>query len=190
MPFDQGAPQFGLNDGKIATWSAVGGVSTYTPSAGTDIMSIQMGNVAMELTSAILTGDDRQTAIAAQAIGGTCQMRWGGLNLDMLAVLLGKTVATSASVKHLNLPGGHKMPYVGIILKALSAETGDTWLWLPKCKIMSGFTLAQMEYGTFTIPEVTMQIVDDADWGAINVITHPTDVPITVFPPAGITALP
>lgn len=190
MPFDQGSPQFGLNDGKIATWSSVAGVSTYTPSTGTDIMSIQMGNVAMEIISAILTGDDRQTAIAASAIGGTVQMRWGGLNLDMLSVLLGKTIGVTSSVRNLQIAGGLKMPYVGVILKALSAETGDTWLWLPKCKVLSGFTLAQMEYGAFTIPEVTMQVVDDDDWGAINIITHPTDVPITVFPPANIAQVP
>lgn len=188
MPFDQGAPQFGLNDGKIATW---GTGSVYTPSTGSDIMSIQMGNVAMEIVSAILTGDDRQTAIASSAIGGTCQMRWGGLNLDMLGILTGKTVvAGSSSLRSLRITGGQKMPYVGVILKALSAEAGDTWLFLPKCKILSGFTLAQMEYGTFTIPEVTMQVVDDEEWGAINVITHPTDVPITAFPPVGIVANP
>ena len=194
MPFDQGSPQFGLNDGKIATWSQAtpGAAPTYTPTAGTDIMSIQMGSVTLEIISAILTGDDKQTAISASAIGGTIQMRWGGLNLDMLAVLLGKTVTSSSpsSTRQLMIAGGQKMPYVGIILKALSAETGDTWLWLPKCKVLSGFTLAQMEYGAFTIPEVTMQVVDDNRWGAINIITHPTDVPITAFPPANIAMLP
>ena len=189
MPFDQGSPQFGLNDGKIATWSSTAGVTSYTPIGGTDIMSIQMGNVAMEVISAILTGDDTQTAISAASIGGTLQLRWGGLNLDMLAVLTGRTVTSgTSSMKSIRIAGGQKMPYVGIILKALSAESGDTWLFLPKTKITSGFTLAQMEYGAFTIPEVTMQVVDDLQWGAINVITHPTDVPITAFPPAGLVA--
>jgi len=194
MPFEQGAPQFGLNDAKIATWTA--GVApaspSYAPPAGSDIMSIQMGSVTMEIISAILTGDDTQTAIAAQAIGGTVQMRWGGLNLDTLAILLGKAVTSSSpsSTRQLMIAGAQKMPYVGIILKALSAETGDTWLWLPKCKVMSGFTLAQMEYGTFTIPEVTMQVVDDNRWGAINIITHPTDVPIAAMPPTNIAMLP
>jgi hypothetical protein len=187
MPFDQGSPQFGLNDGKIATWSA-GTPSSYLPVGGTDIMSIQMGQVAMDLVTAVLQGDDRQTAVAASAIGGTIQMRWGGLNLSSLAILTGTTIGTISSVKQVQIVGGLKMPYVGVILKALSAETGDTWLWIPKCKITSGFTLAQMEYGSFTIPEVTMQIVDDASWGAINVITHPTDVPITAFPPTLIAA--
>jgi hypothetical protein len=189
MPFDQGSPQFGLNDGKIATWSSNGTITSYAPVGGTDIMSIQMGNVAMEVISAILTGDDTQTAISAASIGGTLQLRWGGLNLDMLAILTGRTVTSgTSSMKSIRIAGGQKMPYVGIILKALSAEAGDTWLFLPKTKITSGFTLAQMEYGAFTIPEVTMQVVDDLQWGAINVITHPTDVPITAFPPAGLVA--
>lgn len=191
MPFDSGSPQFGLNDGKIATWVApvAAGATTYSPAGGTDIMSIQMGQVTMELVSAILTGDDKQTAIAAAAIGGTVQVRWGGLNLSSLAVLTGTTIsALSSSAKQIQIVGGQKMPYVGIILKALSAEAGDTWLWLPKCKIMSGFTLAQMEYGAFVIPEVTMQVVDDASWGSINVITHVVDTPVLAFPPANLLA--
>jgi len=185
MPFDQGSPQFGINDAKIATWVApvAAGPSTYTPVGGSDIMSIQMGQVTMELVTAVLTGDDRQTAVSASAIGGTIQMRWGGLNLTTLALLTGTTIGSISSVKQVQITGGLKMPYIGIIMKALSSEVGDTWLWIPKAKITSGFTLAQMEYGAFTIPEVTMQIVDDASYGAINVVTHPTEVQITAFPP-------
>jgi hypothetical protein len=180
--FDQGAPQFGLNDAVIAPWPS------YTPI--TDIMSVQMGTVAMEVVTATLTGDDRQTAVSANAIGGTVQVRMGGLNPSIMAVLLGKAVTSSASIRQLLIPGGLKMPYIGMVLKALSSETGDTWLWIPKCKITSTFTIAQMEYGTFTIPEVTLTIVDDANWGSINIITHPTNVDITVLPPAGIAQLP
>jgi len=192
MPFDQGSPQFGLNDAKIATWvaGAAGAPPTYTPPTGTDIMSIQMGQVTMEIVNAILTGDDRQTAISAAAIGGTVQLRWGGLNLSSLAVLTGKAITSSSSTRMMMITGGSQMPYVGIILKALSSEAGDTWLFLPKCKILSGFTIAQMEYGAFTIPEVTMQIVDDDKYGSVNIITHPVDLPITAFPPAGIVPLP
>jgi hypothetical protein len=189
MPFDQGSPQFGLNDAKIATWNP-GTPPTYTPPAGSDIMSIQMGQVAMDIVQAILTGDDRQTAISASAIGGTVQLRWGGLNLSTLAILTGKQITSTASTRLMMITGGSNMPYVGIILKALSSEAGDTWLFIPKCKIASGFTIAQMEYGSFTIPEVTMQIVDDDKYGSINIITHPVDTPITVFPPAGVVALP
>ena len=187
MPFDVGSPQFGLNDGKISAWQPG---STYNPPAGTDIMSIQMGSVSMEVITATLTGDDKQTAVSSNAIGGTLQLRWGGLNLSMLAILLGKAAAVSSSQSNVQITGGQKMPYVGIILKALSAETGDTWIFIPKCKVASAFTLVQMEYGSFAIPEVTMQIVDDDKWGSINVLTHPVDTPITTFPPTLIPALP
>lgn len=187
MPFEAGAPQFGLNDAKIAAW-ATG--SSYTPPAGSDIMSVQMGSVAMEVITATLTGDDKQTAVSSNAIGGTLQLRWGGLNLTTLGILLGKTPASSSSQSNVQIVGGQKMPYVGIILKALSSEVGDTWVFIPKCKIASTFTLVQMEYGAFAIPEVTMQIVDDDKWGSINILTHPVDTMITAFPPTFIPALP
>lgn len=181
MPFEQGSPQFGLNDGRLATWNA-----TNDYGALSDIMSIQMGTATMEVISAILTGDDRQTAIASAAIGGTVQVRMGGLNPTTLGILTGKSVTTISSVNQLQIQGSDRMPYVGIILKSLSAETGDTWLFVPKCKIVSNFTIFQAEYGAFTIPEVTLQVVDDGTWGAFNIITHPTDLAITVIPPANI----
>lgn len=183
MPFDQGAPSFGLNDGKIANWITTAGVTSY--GTLTDIMSIQMANVSVETVNAILVGDDRQTAIMALAIGGTLQLRFGGMNTSSLAVLLGKAMTTVTGVNQIQISGGHKFPYLGGAFKALSAEIGDTWLWIPKFKIMSGFTL-QMEYGAFSIPEVTCQVVDDDNWGIVNIVTHPTDLPITVFPPANI----
>ncbi len=182
--FDQGAPQFGLNDGKVATWNSTGSYGTLT-----DIMSIQMGQVTQKMVNAILTGDDRETAIYSAVIGGTVQVRFGGLNLSSYAVLTGKSIGVISSVSQLQLVGGDKMPYVGIILKALAAEAGDTWLFLPKCRILSDFVVAQMEYGAFVIPAVTMEIVDDATYGAINIITHPSAVDITVIPPANIAAV-
>ena len=184
MPFDQGAPQFGLNDAKIAKWNSAGSYGTLT-----DVMSIQMGTVTKKVVSAILTGDDRETAIASMVIGGTVQMRFGGLNLSSYAVLTGKSIGVISSVSQLYLTGGDVMPYIGIILKVNSAETGDTWFFMPKCKIVSDYTIAQAEYGTFTIPEVTLEVVDDASYGVINVITHPTGLDITVMPPANIATV-
>jgi hypothetical protein len=81
------------------------------------------------------------------------------------------------------------MPYFGAIVKALSEEIGDTWIFLPKCKIMSDFVLFQGEFGAFSTPEVTVQCVPDETWGLANFITHPTDVPISVIPPANIAEI-
>ena len=181
MPFDQGSPQFGLNDAKVAVWNATNSYGTLT-----DVMSVQMAQTTLQFINAILTGDDQETATASNLIGGQLQFRFGGLNPSMLAVITGKSVTTISSVNQLQFEGGDRMPYFGMIVKALSAEVGDTWIFVPKCKIMSDFVIAQNEYGQFTTPELTVKFVNDDTWGLANVITHPTDVAITVIPPVNI----
>jgi hypothetical protein len=186
MAFDQGAPSFGLNDLKIQTWSSAG---TYSGTI-TDVMSAQMANVTMQMISAILNGDDSITAAAARAIGGEQQMRWGGVSMSALAVMTGKAVTTISSVNQLQIAGGDRMPYFGVIAKALVEEGGGAfWVYLPKVKIMSNFTLVQMEYGAFAIPEVTCQLVDDASYGVINLIADAANIDVTVMPPANIAVV-
>lgn len=185
MPFTQGAPSFGLADVKIASWTSAG---TYgTP---VDVMSVQMMGVTMQMVQAQLTGDDQITATAARAIGGTVQVRFGGINIDALEVLTGKTATTISSVEQLQIEGGDRMPYVGLIGKALVEEgSGDIWVYVPKAKIMSDFTIAMLEYGAFAIPEVTLQLVGDGSYGIVNLVSHPTDLAITVMPPANIAVV-
>jgi hypothetical protein len=82
------------------------------------------------------------------------------------------------------------MPYFGIQGKMQDAAgTGSIVLYLPKCKVMSEFTIIQGEYGTFVIPEVTVQLVPDATYGVYNLIQYPTDFTIAVFPPANIATV-
>lgn len=181
MPFEQGSPQFGANDAKVAVWNATDDYGSVT-----DVMSVQMAQTTLQFVNAVLNGDDVITATASSLIGAQLQFRFGGLNPTMLGVITGKGVTTISSVNQLQFEGGERMPYFGFIVKALSAETGDTWIFLPKCKIMSDFVIAQNEYGAFTTPEVTVQCVPDETWGLANVITHPTNVAITVMPPADI----
>jgi len=186
MPFDQGSPQFGLTDCKIQTWASAG---IYSGTA-VDIMSVQMMGVTIQFIQAQLTGDNRITATAALAIGGTCQIRFGGVSPVALAIMLGRVNTTISSVIQQGIKGGDRMPYFGIIGKAEAAEgLGDTWVYCPKVKLMSDFTLAMLEYGAFVIPEVTCQLVDDDTYGVVNIITHPTSVEITTFPPPNIAAL-
>lgn len=181
MPFDQGAPQFGLNDAKIATWNATDDYGSLV-----DIMGVQMAQATAQIVSAIANGDDSIVAAAARLTGFQLQMRWVGMNPTSLAIITGVSVDTISSVNNLQFVGGERMPYFGAIIKALSEEIGDTWVFLPKCKIMSDFVPFQGEFGTFTTPEVTVQCVPDETWGLANIITHPTDVPITVIPPENI----
>jgi hypothetical protein len=181
MGFDQGAPQFGIHDAKVASWTATNTYGTLT-----DIMGIQMAQATMQVISAIANGDDTIVAAGSRLTGVQLQMRFVGMNPSMWAILTGLSVTTISSVKQLQFEGGEKMPYFGAIIKSLSEEAGDTWVFIPKCKIMSDFVLFQGEFGAFTTPEVTVQAVPDETWGLANFITHPTDVDITVIPPADI----
>lgn len=181
MPFDMGAPQFGINDAKVATWNATNSYGTLT-----DVMGIQMAQATIQIISAVANGDDKIVAAASRLTGAQLQMRFVGLNPSMISVITGVSIASSNSVSNVQFTGGERMPYFGAIIKALSEEIGDTWVFLPKCKIMSDFVLFQGEYGTFSTPEVTVQCVPDETWGLANFITHPTDVDITVIPPADI----
>lgn len=185
MPFDQGSPQFGVNDAKVARWTSTNVYGTLT-----DIMGIQMAQATMQQVSAIANGDDKIVAAASRLTGVSLQMRFVGLNPSMLSVITGISLSTTSSVSNLQFTGGERLPYFGVIVKALSEEIGDTWVFLPKCKIMSDFVLFQGEFGAFTTPEVTVQAVGDTTWGLANLITHPSDVPITVIPPANIIQVP
>lgn len=185
MAFTAGSPSFGLADAKVAPWSSAGTYGTLQ-----DVMSVQAMNVTLQYSEAQLTGDDQITATAARAIGGQATFRFGGFNLETMAVILGITATLISSVSQLGVKGGARMPYFGLLGKALVEEgSGDLWLFCPKCKIMGDFNIAQMEYGNFIIPEVTVQLVPDASYGIFNAVTHPTDLAITVMPPANIAIL-
>lgn len=185
MPFEQGGPQFGVNDAKVAAWDGDGTYGTVT-----DVMGIQLAQVSLQIVSAIANGDDKIVAAGARLTGTMLQMRFVGMNPTMLSVITGVATDTISSVINLQFVGGEKMPYFGAIIKIDGEETGDTWAFIPKCKIMSDFVPLQGEFGTFTTPEVNVQAVPDEFWGLANFITHPTAIPITVMPPANIAELP
>lgn len=185
MPFDVGAPQFGLNDARIARWNATDDYGTLT-----DIFGVQMAAATLQIVSAIANGDDKIVAAASRLTGLSLQMRFVGFNPTAFAVMTGVETDTISSVVNQQFVGGERLPYFGVIIKALSEEQGDTWVFIPKVKIMSDFTPFAGEFGTFTTPELTLQGVPDETWGLANFITHPTDVPITVIPPANIAEVP
>lgn len=186
MAFDSyGAPQFGLNDVKIAAWN-----STDSYGSAVDVMSVQLMGAVLQMISAQLEGDDSITATAARSIGGEVRLRFGSVNLSALEVLLGNTATSSVAspneVMGLKVSGGDNMPYFGIVGRAIAEEgVGDFQVFLPKVRITSDITLATMEYGSFVIPEVTAQAVDDATYGIIYLIEHEAETAIAI-PPANI----
>ena len=184
MAFDTfGAPQFGLEDVKIATWN-----STDSYGTAVDVPSVQLMGTVMQTVSAQLEGDDKITDSHAQIIGGQVRLRFGSVSMAALEVLLGLTSTASASDQdHLKMTGGDDMPYFGICGKMSATQgDGDLHVFLPKVKIMEDVTLAQAEYGQYLIPEVAGQAVDDTTYGVINLIEHAADTAISI-PPSNIS---
>ncbi len=180
MGFDAyGAPQYGLNDVKVATWNA-----TNDYGEEVDVPSVQLMGTVLGIVSAQLEGDDKITASAARAIGGQCRMRFGSVSIAALEVLLGiSSTASGAAQDELKISGGDKMPYFGICGKVLAEEgSGDLHIFLPKCRIMSDVTLAEAQYGQFIIPELTVQLVDDDTHGLIRLIEHAAAAAVAIPP--------
>ena len=184
MPFDSfGAPQYGLNDVKVATWNATNDYGT-----AVDIPSVQLMGTTLSTVSAQLEGDDTIMASAARAVGGEVRVRFGSISIAALEVISGQSSTASGAVQdYLMISGGDAMPYIGICGKAKAEEgTGDTHVFLPKVKLMGDLTISQLEYGQFAIPEATLSIVDDATYGLINVVEHSTDTAVAI-PPSNIS---
>lgn len=183
MAFDSyGAPQFGLNDVKVAAWNA-----TNSYGSAVDVMSAQQLGGTLRVVSAELIGDDSITATGSRVIGGQINMRFGGISLAALEVILGNTATSSVAspneVKQLKMDGGDNLPYFGLVGKALAEEgVGDFMIFYPKCKIMSDIQLANMEYGQFAIPEMTIMAVDDETYGVLSLIEHQANTAIAIPP--------
>ena len=185
MPlFNQGQVSFGLSDVKIAPWDGDG-----TYSAAVDVPSVQMLNVTLQFTSAQLTGDDKITATAARAIGGTATIRWGSISLEVLEVLLGgsltSSVASPNNVRNYRVGGGGANPYFGIVGRALAEDGQDTHVFIPQAKITGDLNIANLAYGEFSVPEAQITMVADETWGVLSIVQNETGVAITI-PPANI----
>lgn len=170
MAWEQGTPPFGLSDCAVAAYTA-----TNTYGNEVDVYSVQALNVTMRTVQAELTGDDQITAVASRPIAAQIEMRFGGVSLAALEVMLGLTATSSISspnnIKNLKVNGGTDLPYFGLIGKSLAAEgDGQLEVFIPKCRIMGDVQLVQLEYGTFSINTVTLMAIPDSTYGLINII--------------------
>lgn len=179
--FQIGSPQFGIRDCKIATNNLNGTFST-----AIDVPSIQLLRTTVNTVSAELEGDDIITATHAKPISAQIVFRFGSIDLRVLNIITGKAYSSSGSTPNIVNRvkyGQDNYPYFAICGKAEAVEGGgDTHIFIPKVKIMEGFELV-MEYGNFSIPELTCMGVYDPDYTAIvEVIMHETAAAVAIPP--------
>lgn len=183
-----GDPIFGLSDGAVATRTGAG-----TYGSLVDVMSIQVASSTLRIQSGELTGDDRITAVAARALAGQLQIRFGGALLEVLEVITGVASASSLTspnrVRRLRIPGGQRMPAFGFVGQGLAEEgLGDQLVFVPNCKVTSDIQITMNEFGNFQVVEFTAMAVADSVYGIINVIPRETTGAFTI-PPANIGTL-
>jgi len=188
LSWENGTPPFGLNDAKIATYTA-----TDNYGSAVDVFSVQALNVTMRMTQAELTGDDQITAVASRPIAAQIEMRFGGVSIAALEVMLGITatssIASPSNIKDLKVNGGIDLPYFGLVGKSLAAEgAGQLEIYIPKCRIMSDIQLVQLEYGVFSINSVTLTAIPDATYGLLSVIEAEAER-VLAIPPSDIPTL-
>lgn len=190
MPFGFGGPQFDIDDAKIASWVGDGTYGT-----ALDVYSVQMVGAQVQTRSGTLSGDGRITDAAAKPISAQVMLRFGGMNLEVLGIITGRTYNDSGSTpnrhRHFRVFGGKKFPYWGLAGKVeASATDGDSHIFIPKCKCMEGFEV-RFEEENYVIPELTcMALPDDnytdvdEDAVLVDFIEHETAVAVAL-PPVG-----
>lgn len=179
--FDTGMPTFGLRKCIIA-------VNNLDGTFGTAVVvpSIKIFNVDYKTVSGKLEGDDSITATAAIAVEAECDLQFGGVTMAAYQVLTGINPTSSGSGAGYNakmLFSNVSFPYFAILGQAYSAQTGDTHMFVPKIKIMSGFAL-KMEYGQFIIPDIKASAVLDPNYNAIFSVIEHGSITSPVIPPA------
>lgn len=133
-------------------------------------------------------GDSRITATASQAISADLTIDMAGLSFQALEVLTGVTATSSnvgSSTEHDFMTWSNfRFPYWGLLAQAWSAEdNGDTLVWLPRVKIMSGFSW-RLEFGKIVTPQYKATAILDDNFGAIMQLIFRKTITALTIPPA------
>lgn len=168
---------FGLSDCKIAAWNNPQNYGT-----AVDVESVQMMVVEVQTENGTLEGDDSITDVHAKIQALQVRFRMGFKDLDVLAVLTGLTNTDSTTTESMIITNTN-MPYFAICGRIdATSGGGDMQIFVPKAKVMEGFTLS-MEKGSYMTPEFTaMAVYEGSTYGAAKFIKHATAQAVTLPP--------
>jgi hypothetical protein len=180
---EYGGPSYGLNDLKVALWL---GDDSYGPAV--DIPSAQLYEPDVKTNNAELEGDDRITATAANVISADVRIRFGSVAMDVISLITGNTIddygTTPNQMQNLSIAASN-FPYVSICGRAKAEEgIGDLHVWIKKCKLMEGFKFT-LEYGAFSVPEMTFKAVADSSDNILHLLPHEALTAVAIPPVFG-----
>ncbi len=181
--------------------------SSWVWEAGTPTFSVQLAAVAVNnlngtlgtpvripSVKAVMTdiktitdqaqGDSKITAIAAQLISADLTIDTAGITFAAYQIMTGvtptsSTVPTRSYLTYTN----DRMPYFAMVLEAFGAEdAGDDVIFMPKCKITTGFSW-KFEFGKIITPSIKAIAIPDLVLGdLIQVAKRPVIAAITMPP--------
>lgn len=153
---------FGARQARIAPY-----ISSTSWGSAVTITGISSVSYSIQTTSAVLTGDDEELAAHSRRKSIELQMKFAFDSLDVFEVLTGITKLENSDYEEIIFDTSN-FPYFGFIAKA-EYDTGDgqTELWLPKVKIMSGFGLS-FAYEQFVTPEMTCKAVSNGGYWSLG----------------------
>ena len=179
---DAGTP-FNLVDCQIALRSGEG-----THGTAEDVPSITSVAVTPDVVSAMLEGDGQITSSSSFAQRATGTMTFGGISIDMWAIITGTTKLSGGTTPNQYealaiVSAGTCFPYFGVIGKATTDNcTGDVQVWMSKVKIES---IGEVSLGKGTYVQATINfsaLADGTTYPAVQWITHETAVSVTIPP--------
>lgn len=169
--------KYGLADCLIAAWTSTGSYGT-----SLDVVAISRAVANIQTVSAELTGDDTIVDSHARAIKAEVTLQFGFNSLAPYALITGLTHESSGATKDRLKIGNFNPPYVGIIIQMLATNGGgDTHLFIPKAKLMSGFQLGGA-YGEYVTPEITFTAIRDSTEEILQLHEHTVATTLAIPP--------
>lgn len=175
MPLASHLKSYSLIDLKVAP--IVGGA----PGALIDVPGIRSCGVTLTNEATELRGDNRLLAIVDQGGGAEFSLEQGGLDLAVLAVIIGGAVtntgASPAAVRRLRISDTSARPYFALV--GVQPDDGggqDLHIVLWKCKASGNFeiTAGDQEFLTPTI--AGRAIGRDSDGALLDLVQHETAI--------------
>jgi hypothetical protein len=170
--------KFGLNDVKVASW-----VATESYGSAVDVESVQMSGVDIETEQGTLEGDDIITDVHAKIQNIRFRIRFGFKDLDLVAALTGITITDSDPNAQVLPIARDNMAYFALCARAdATSGGGDTQIWLPKLKLLDGFSFS-MEKGQYMTPEMAgIGVYEGTTHGMGWIINNATAQSVTIPP--------
>lgn len=159
---------------------------------------VQMVGGTVRVRSAEGFARDRLAVVASSKIGGSGNCRLLGVDIDVMAVILGESIIVNGSgatrVRTLSVSTG-RLPHFGIIGKAEQQQgvdsdevaLGDSLIFMPNVVATADITQGAFEDGNLATVEFPYTGVPSDPFNVLNMIERATEGDFTL-PPANILA--